>query len=342
MKLSDVHHQPINPFPLLIRIYKANNPLLGFALIFIAFLLWLPSFFTERSIVFQGAAMPLYSAIPSVLISNKMLSSAISILLIAAEAFLLNFIVQQFHLQRNQTWLPGLVYAILMSALPEALMLHPVIFANLFLILAVKRGFDLSANTNAASAAFDSAFLISIGSLFYFPVALFLFFTWLSIFAFRAFSLREAIIAVVGFSVPYFFAATYFYLMDESAFFWKDTILIPLISKMPVEHNMLSSFYVLLAMLALMIVLSVAPFLNEMSRNKAGIRNGLRLFIWFGLFATIGFFMAPSWSVVHFCLAAIPLSIIFSTMFFQQKPAFSETVFSLLLMVIIIYHLNYF
>lgn len=286
--------------------------------------------------------MPLFSLALSIFSGNKILSFIISVLLIISEAILLNFITQRFHLLKSQTYLPALVYVVLMSSIPEVLLLHPVLFSNLFLILALKRGLDLSGNANSSSSAFDSSFFISIGSLFYFPSIIFLIFVWLSLVAFRSFSFRDWLITIIGICLPYLFALTYYYWFGEAKLFWSEIIIQPLINKVSNEIDFLKSFYAFLIFLLIMTVMSIPPFLSEMGRNKAGIRSSLRLFIWFGLFALISLFLAPSNSLYHFCLAAIPLSIIFSNFLLNIKSVYSEIIFTGLIIFTVIYQLNYF
>lgn len=286
--------------------------------------------------------MPFYSLANSFLGVNKIVSVSVSILLIVAGGIFLNFIIQEFHLLRNQTYLPALTYVVLMSSIPEVLLLHPVLFANIFLMVALKRCLDISGNSVASPAAFDSAFIVSIASLFYFPAILFLFLVWISLVSFRSFSLRDCIIALIGVCIPYLFAGVYFYWFDESGKFWLETIIQPVTDKIFNEIHFLKSFYALIIFLFLMIVVSVPSFLSEIGRNKASIRSGLRLFIWFGAIAVFSYFLASSNSLFHFCVAAIPLSIIFSNMFLNIKPVFAEIIFTVFILFMVVYHLNYF
>lgn len=328
---------------MLIRIFKANNPVAGFSLLIIAALLWLPFLLSKTEVTFSGTAMPFYSLMLSLLPANKILTTIFSILLIVSEAILLNYIIQQFHLLKNQTYLPALVYVVLMSSLPAAMFFHPVLFASLFLILALKRCLDLSGNTpTTPSAAFDSAFFVSVGSLFYFPAILFLVFVWISLVSFRPFSFRAWIIAFIGICIPYSFITVYFYWFGRASQFWQETIIAPLFNKVYGEVIFLKSFYAFIIFLFLVILYSIPSFLSEIRRNKASIRTGLRLFIWFGLISLLAYFLASPDSLYHFSLAAIPLSIIFSNMFLNIKPVISEIIFTLFFFFIVIYQVNYF
>lgn len=286
--------------------------------------------------------MPFYSFFYSFLGENKIIAASVSILLLVGEAILLNVTVSKFHLIKGQNYLPALIYVFLMCSLPEILFLHPVLFANLFLIFAIKRCFDLLGSANASSVAFDSAFFVSLGSLFYFPAIVFLLLILIALFAFRPFSLRNWLIAVLGISIPYLFAAVYFYWFDESRHFWIELILQPIINKSISAFSFLKSFYALIIFLVLLIMFSIPPLLIEMRRNKASIRSGLRLFIWFGVLSILSFVIAPGNILYHFCFAAIPLSIIFSTFFINIKSVLAESIFSFFILLIVIYQLNYF
>lgn len=327
---------------MLIRIFRANNLGLGFGLLVVASALWLPAVLNGREIAFSGVPMPLYSFFLSVFSPSGILPSFFSVLLIIGEGLLLNFIVQKSHLLRSQTFLPALTYVVLMSSLPDIMLFHPVLFANLFILFSIRRIFDLLGNANSSSVAFDSAFFISVASLFYFPCVLFLIFIWISLVSLRAFSLRDWMIAGLGFLIPYLFAGVYYFWIGETAGFWSETVLQPVFNKIQNEVIFLKSLIAFLVFLSLLVMISIPSFLSEMGRNKAAIRISLRLFIVMGFFAVLSYFLSSSNSLFHFCLAAVPLSIIFSNTFLNVKPVFSEILFSLFILLIVIYQLNYF
>lgn len=286
--------------------------------------------------------MPFYAVFLKFFSFNKIVSSLISILLIITGALLLNFFIQQFHLLKNQSFLPALLYTVLMCSFPENLFLHPVLFGNLFLILSLKRCLDLSANAGSLHTAFDSAFLISIGSLFYFPLIIFSVFILISLVSFRSFSLRDWLIAFIGIMLPYLFLSVYYYWFDELDFFWSEKILSSISNSDGNANHPLKSFYALLIFLSLIFLISLPAYFSEMGKNKASIRSSLRLFIWLFVLSFLSYFIARGNSFFHFSLAAIPLSVIFSNRFLNSKNVFAEIIFSFLIFFIIIYQLNYF
>lgn len=327
---------------MLIRIFKANSLTLIITLPFIAVLLWLGMILRGTPAEMHGATMPFYGWALWLTQLNPAIAPVVSILLVVAEAVILNVLAQQFHLLRNQTFLPALLYVIMMCSFPEILFLHPVLFANLFILFALKRCLDLSSNTNSLSVAFDSAFLIGIGSLFYFPVIVFLFFVLVSLALFRSFSLREWIIAALGLLLPYLFIGVYYYWYDALDVLWKEKI----VGSFSIGDNSagitLKSYYTLAGYLILLLIISIPNYISEMGRNKASIRSSLRLFIWLLVLSAVSWLMAPPNALFHFCLAAIPVSILFANFFLNTGRAFAEIVFALLIILIITYQLNYY
>ena len=322
---------------MLIRIYKANNPALGFSLLFIAAALWLPSILSGKEFIYYCA-----SPLSKFFSLYGLFSKIISILLIFSGAILLNITIHQFHLLKNQSYLPGLLYVLLMSCIPETLCFHPVVLANLFLILALRRGFQMLGDVNGSSAAFDSALFVSVASLFYFPSALFVVFVWISLATFRSFSIRDWFISCTGLILPYLFTAIYYYCFGNKESFFSDYIFPGFQTDGPAEIYFLKSFYVLAAFLFIVLLISLSPLFAEMARNKASIRSGFRLFLWFTALSVISFVMAPAGNIFHFCFAAIPLSIIFSNMFLNIRQGLSEIIFSILIIIMVIYQWNYF
>jgi hypothetical protein len=99
-------------------------------------LLWIYGFLNPVVPLTEHAA-PLYKLLISGIGNHPFLITLLSFILILCEALLINYIVEKNEIIDTTTYLPALVYIILMSLQPEMFSLHPIIIANLFILLAL-------------------------------------------------------------------------------------------------------------------------------------------------------------------------------------------------------------
>jgi hypothetical protein len=135
--------------------------------------------------------------------------------LISFEGIYLNLILNRHEVLFKNTFLPALIYVVLMSFNPGVIRFNEILIVNLLLIFTCEKIFSLFKNESPAGIIFDCGLLISVTSLIYFPVIILLLFLLIVLIIQRAFSLREWTIAVVAFLLPYFFLFTYSFLLGS-------------------------------------------------------------------------------------------------------------------------------
>ena len=155
--------------------------------------------------------MPLYEILAKPLNNFHYLATLIAFILIVCEAFLLNYIVNENEILTKPSFLPALFYIVFMSNDSTLLMLHPLLFANFFLLLAINKIISSYRKDNAFSNAFDAGILLSLSTLFYFPCIVFLPILGIGFILFRPFNWREWIISFIGILLPYSFVFTYYF-----------------------------------------------------------------------------------------------------------------------------------
>ena len=107
-------------------------------LIIIAALLWLRAYISPCSNIDANDISPLYALLLNALPANTLLGSIAAFALLLAEALILNFILIRHDLLPKNSLVAALVFVVLMSIMPQAIGLGPILCAAAFII----PGFD--------------------------------------------------------------------------------------------------------------------------------------------------------------------------------------------------------
>jgi hypothetical protein len=303
----------------MIRFFKTTQAATLFFIPVFVFLLWAQAFFrhpsvkVEEGMVLNQLLLSFLSGLPN------FITLILSIALVSIEAIYLNVLVNRHEVLYKNSYLPALMYALLMSLSSANLVNHPVIFSNLFLLLALDRIFSLFKNESPISPLFDSGFLISIASLFYFPVITIFPLFLIALLILRPFSLREWMIALIGFFLPWFFYCVFLFWTDQLGPGLKN-IFINIYPALPSLRFTLNK-----PMIALLIFLGILSFLsiNGLRRNfyKNVIRTRVNqqiLVLYFLIVWTSAFFIKDV-LFYHLTMFAIPLSVFFGNLFLGGK-----------------------
>jgi len=128
--------------------------------------------------------------------------------------FMIRFINRKNNLSNLNSYVL-LVLVILFGIFPQTMEVKQVFFAHLFLLMAFRRIYSLKTHKNSKAKIFDSAFWISVATIFYNWSVLFFPLIFVGIIVFRKQSMRNFIIAIVGLIIPIFLVFTYYFFTDS-------------------------------------------------------------------------------------------------------------------------------
>jgi len=205
----------------MLRFFKTLQPATLFLIPIILFIFWVRIAFESQPVV-DKLSMPLWELL-SDLLNN--LPSVINFLLlfivIAWQAVYFNLILNRHEVLYKNTFFPALMYALLLSSTPALMSFHPVHLVNLIVLRILDRAFTLYKSESPASALFDSAFLAGIAALIYFPALVLLPFLVALLLLMLPFRIKDWLILVIGFFLPYFFLSTMLFWENSLVNFWK-------------------------------------------------------------------------------------------------------------------------
>jgi len=318
----------------LISILKSNKPIVLVYIPFIAIAMWVFAFIDPIVLVSEHT-MPLYKLIVWLSAGSNIAAICFSIIILIIQSIILNSIIIKNRIFSKNNNLPALLYLVIMSCCPSLLTLHPVLFANLFLMFTINSILAIYREEDVFPQVFDAGFFVGIASLFYFPVIMLFPFILVGLLILRQFVWREWLISFTGLMIPYFFVNVYYFWFDKLNSFWYESVLYPIINR---SYNIEvdQSFYLLISISLMVIFFSSRRLFLGLSINTIQAKKYLRVLIWFFIFSLLSMLIAPSYSIIYFMVMAIPLSI-YSTNYFllTKKKGLSEVVFLLFIVAIV-------
>ena len=325
----------------MIRFFKSPQPAVLFAVPFIVLVLWAQAFFPHPFIAESGS-VPLLDFFNGILTKIPDFLQVILVIgFISLEAIYLNNIFNRHEVLDKNSYLPAFMYILMMSLCASLLRFHPVILVNLLLLGALDKTFALFKQESPVSLLFDSCFLISIASLVYFPaVTMFILFL-LALAILRHFSIREWLIAIIGFSLPYFFLSVYFLWTDQLTDGLKKLISLCALKHSQIAFPIHRPMLVLSVSLGILLLLSLNRLRQNFYKNVVRTRSYQQILLFFFVIAAASSFLINTIPVYQFTLMAIPLTAFFSHYFLSAKrrPALMEIILWMLIGIIFWNHL---
>jgi hypothetical protein len=300
-----------------IRFFRSNQPS-GFIFVsLIAIGIWALGFM-EPSVVSVKHSMPLYELVASVLQPLPWLGTFIALLFVIGEAFLVNYIFNENEVLPKPSYLPALFYVLLISNNNSMLAFHPLLPANLFILLAIQRLLSSYRKDNAFSNAFDAGMFIAVATLFYFPYIVFFPLLGVALIILRPFNWREWVISFIGAVVPYFFVMVIYFWLGLLDYLLYDKMFFPIIREKLVME-LPNSFYFLVILGWLILLMAFGKLILKMGTGPQKTKKGMILLIWFFIFSGLSVLIAPEISTKYFSALAIPGCLFYAFFFLTMK-----------------------
>ncbi len=273
---------------------------------------------------------PLFAPIYKLTEGFGLLQVLTSFALVVFIAFFTQQLNDRYALIRTRTKLPAIIFVIIVGGFTSLHTLHPVYFAAIFLLLAVHSLFAVFNNPAPFSPIFNAGLFLSIGVLFYFQlIVLFPALLIGVIILYREVSWHELLIAVVGFFVPFIFAAGFSFYTDSLLEFLK-TMEQNFVT--PVNHIKNNyPLYGFLLFLILLIVVASLKLLQQFDSRKVSTRKYYSVLLIIFSFAIAGLLFVPATSQEMLIIVAIPVTFLISNLLASMESRFwGELLFILL------------
>jgi len=279
--------------------------------------------------------MPLNEIIQKLIPPFSFASRITGFILLLVVAFILNHQNTKFIFIPERSYMPTIIYLVIVCGLVTYRGYHPVLPATIFLLLAFERMLDSYKNENLSYNPFDAGLFLGLGSLFYFNIIFFIIFLWTALVVLRSFYWREWLYTVLGAGIPYFILFGVYYLADLKC----NTIILAIKSNFS-YHGILDiskTQIVFTGFLAILILIASQYIFKIMPNKKILPRKSYNLFLIEFFIVILLYFSIPSASSELAYIIALPVSMLISHIFVTaKKTRILDIIFDLLIAFILV------
>ena len=304
----------------MLRLFDSSNPLSVFFLLCYTALFRLGIFFglatTETSLDFSLISSLTEAVVNLIPFSKKWVWFLTSTIFIFINALLINHILKKHKVFPKSTNLPGVLFVLFCSIIPEFIAITPAFFTIPFCVFLIDKLFAAHKEKQAFSLTFDAGFLISIAALIFKPFIALIFVAIIALVILRPFIWREWIILFIGFITPLFLFGTGYFLFGDFWEFWN--WLVKFSSQPKVFPFSFTTYFWAISsgLLSIFAFLKMSMMYNSSLihfRRFVGVIIILLLVL---LIIEVAF---PGFQISNLVMFAFPVSIIFTSIFSEAK-----------------------
>jgi hypothetical protein len=146
---------------------------------------------------------------------HSALTSMLAFLLLLIQAFMINYLVNEYRMMTRQNHLPAMAYLLITSLVPDWNYLSSPLISNTLIIWCFIKLFKLYNKANTKGDVFNIGLILGLSSYIYFPSAAFLICFLLGIMILKPFRLNEILLFLLGALTPYYFYGAYLFITGQ-------------------------------------------------------------------------------------------------------------------------------
>ena len=274
---------------------------------------------------------------------NFRLSKSIMLFLSLVLTYIIYQIILKIDLEHRYTeksrFILALTFFLVLFSFPEILYHSNGFVVTLIIIISVKYLLKIHNQDSVLKLIFRASFLGSLASLIFFPVIIYLLVIFGSIAVFRPFNLKNYLLAIIAWSLPYFYLFSFSYLLDWNLDIPFKSVFNQSLLTMSNQRFALNTInYILNSGLVLLAI--IALLANFSIKQNLILRKRIELSILF--FSTILFaILSLLFGINSFLILSCSMGCIFIALYYHSfnKKWIIESIFIVLLLLSIGSHL---
>lgn len=272
----------------------------------------------------------LYALITYLSTDTATISVILGAIFVMIQAFLLNAIIIRSAALNDNTYLPAIVYAVLLSSSPELLFLSPEMLSITFVLLGLNFLFTHLKFRGTEENIISTGFMFGIAALFAKPAFLLLIFMFLVYLLYSNTLTRRYFLMAFGFFLPFIFVWIYFLWNGAGSEFWMVyfTDLIRFSSRQLITPPMLLIWIGIPSLMAL--ITAAQNFTGiGMTNNQIQIQRSM---LWLAIFGLVLYLVSANGSFSELIWVLPVISYFISMLLISvQKHMIGELAFQILL-----------
>lgn len=293
-------------------LFRTNHPVYLILLPLFALIFWGPAFFME-----PVPAADLTEGMINFGFKNHTVGLIIGWIAVLGGGLLLNQVVNEREFFRPGSYLPGLMYVLLMVTTSDTLVFSSLHLAHLFTIFTMRRCMSIYGKSKNHQEAFDAGFFIGLASLFNYYHALLIIALLVCLLLIARLNFRELLISIYGIVAPWAFMLTLFYVIGYHPF--PDGFSLDLKPEIP-SFTFDKRGWWFVGIFGLIVVSSLFHYLYSFQRSTLKMKAEKRVVLIFLIVQTLSLAFSGLYSNGLYLLPfiAVPLSIFLSFYFFNS------------------------
>lgn len=317
---------------MIVSLFKTNQ-ISGIVFLFLfQALLFMNAFLHPLPPVDLSNETPLYTQLIAPVLTYKWIQLAMAFMLIFFQALLYNYLIIQLNILGKTTYLPAFFYVVVSGMLPGNLYLNSGMLAMSFALIALFIFFRVIGSKHVVRHVFYTAVVLSLGSLFYFPLIYFLVFLWFALMILGQFSMRRWLASLLGFLLPYTYVLMFYYWNNGLLLYWRQDVL-SFLGLM--DGSQLAGIswaeIVLYVLLAGIMISGTLKYLRTRNGYKVIQRKIYNLFGFFLFVVLVSGALLPYFNRHHIVLLAFPAGVFLSFYFLNLRRKWVADIITLLL-----------
>ncbi len=309
-----------------LQIFRTNQPLVLLLVILMAAVLRASGLLLPSQPDYQAGYF-LSEFVFDLIGTNNILAWSLALLLVVFQSVYINAFMNNYRMMREINYMPGAIYAVLVSSIPDFIYLSPVLMAQTFVIIAAEQIFNIYRKPDASKSIYNIGFWLGVAGLFYYP-AVFLFLGgFIGLSTMRAFRLNEYVIMIVGFCTPvylgmvaYFVITGHLYTLDPEGIRGQFAIFGFL--------DLSAGRWIQLTGFVIYIFWALFSMQIHFSKNNISVQKILNVCMWFLLLIVFTFIYKPGYGFEHLLFLGMPLVVLITYSFLSmQRRDISEGIF---------------
>jgi len=256
---------------------------------------------------------------------GSLLQSFMSIALVLSLGFLVNFIVHDNSITKDNSY-ALLFYVVLIASDASLTILNPVLISVFFVVMALKNLLSLHEHKEMTQKLFNTGLLLGIASVIYPYSILYGVLIFLGIVIYGADSWRQWFVPIIGIVIPYYILFSWHFWFDSLDYFWNTFFIKSFYITESSFHKSLETIIVW-GIFSLLTLFSIVDYSNNMNSHKPDTRKGytmtyLTLFVGI-VIALVGTINNGQELIILF----LPISIIWAKFIQHQKKKRYKNIF---------------
>lgn len=316
---------------MLVNIFKKNYLVQLLLLVVVPLAMWMPAFVNPPEIFRSSYDMVLYKQLCEWTGTWQRSAVVVSFLIIYLQALLLNYLFTQNHLCQKATFLPALLYLMLMSCDVKTMTFSALLFSNFCVIIALHFFFKCYSKKEGLDEIFQASFFLAIASLFYAPSVLFILWIWCGLVVYKLYKWRSWGMSILGLATPYLLLCVFYYLSDISI---EAALLADVEKWLKIDTNFLNVpvQVVYMALLAVYLVPSLVMTLTSRTNRIIEYRKKSGVMVSMFVISLFVFFLSKTSENMSFVFA-IPFAFFLCNLFMSYSKEKAASRFLLIFII---------